>query len=125
MRIGIDVSTWSNGRGFGRFTRELVTAMIEYGHPFRDERGGERNIRGDRDVARLRGGFDVPVGNVRPAVDAHAADKRVAGRYLHPLVSDEDRRQREPLGGAEDDVLHVARRGVGVDPEFHRRKLGT
>lgn len=27
MRIGIDVSTWSNGRGFGRFTRELVTAM--------------------------------------------------------------------------------------------------
>ena len=28
MRIGVDVSTWFNGRGFGRFTRELVSAMI-------------------------------------------------------------------------------------------------
>ena len=28
MRIGIDVSTWHNNRGFGRFTRELVSAML-------------------------------------------------------------------------------------------------
>ena len=31
MRIGIDASCWSNRRGFGRFTRELVTAMVS-GH---------------------------------------------------------------------------------------------
>ena len=28
MRIGIDACCWSNQRGFGRFTRELVTALL-------------------------------------------------------------------------------------------------
>ncbi|MHC4557838.1 MAG: glycosyltransferase family 4 protein, partial [Planctomycetota bacterium] len=28
MRIGIDVTCWCNQRGFGRFTRELVTALV-------------------------------------------------------------------------------------------------
>jgi glycosyltransferase involved in cell wall biosynthesis len=36
MRIGIDACCWSNRRGFGRFTRELVTHMVaEFpGHEF-------------------------------------------------------------------------------------------
>ena len=29
MKIGIDASTWANTRGFGRFTRELVSAMLQ------------------------------------------------------------------------------------------------
>ncbi len=29
MRIGIDLCCWANRRGFGRFTRELVNALIE------------------------------------------------------------------------------------------------
>ncbi len=29
MRIGIDVTCWCNRRGFGRFTREIVTALIK------------------------------------------------------------------------------------------------
>jgi len=29
MRIGVDVSCWSNLRGFGRFTRELLTAILQ------------------------------------------------------------------------------------------------
>ena len=32
MRIGIEACTWANRRGYGRFTRELVTAMVR-GHP--------------------------------------------------------------------------------------------
>lgn len=28
MRIGIDACCWANGRGYGRFTRELLTAMV-------------------------------------------------------------------------------------------------
>ncbi|HMA21966.1 MAG TPA: hypothetical protein VKO87_14245, partial [Gemmatimonadaceae bacterium] len=27
MRIGIDVTSWVNNRGYGRFTRQLVSAM--------------------------------------------------------------------------------------------------
>jgi glycosyltransferase involved in cell wall biosynthesis len=33
MKIGIDVSTWHNGRGFGRFTREVVRALLELPTP--------------------------------------------------------------------------------------------
>jgi glycosyltransferase involved in cell wall biosynthesis len=29
MKIGIDISTWHNGRGFGRFTREVITALLK------------------------------------------------------------------------------------------------
>src|SRR5262245_8344476 len=29
MRIGVDASCWSNRRGFGRFTRELLQALVE------------------------------------------------------------------------------------------------
>ena len=29
MRIGVDASCWGNKRGFGRFTRELLTALLE------------------------------------------------------------------------------------------------
>jgi glycosyltransferase involved in cell wall biosynthesis len=28
MRVGIDAMCWANGRGYGRFTRELVSAMV-------------------------------------------------------------------------------------------------
>ena len=28
MRIGVDASCWANGRGYGRFTRELVARMV-------------------------------------------------------------------------------------------------
>jgi alpha-1,3-rhamnosyl/mannosyltransferase len=28
MRIGVDASCWANGRGYGRYTRELLTALV-------------------------------------------------------------------------------------------------
>src|SRR5262245_51828637 len=31
MRIGIDATCWANTRGYGRFTRELVEAMVSRG----------------------------------------------------------------------------------------------
>lgn len=33
MRIGVDVSYWQNTRGFGRFTRELVRALVGHYSP--------------------------------------------------------------------------------------------
>ena len=29
LRIGVDASCWANGRGYGRFTQELLRAMVE------------------------------------------------------------------------------------------------
>lgn len=33
MRIGIDGGTWGNARGYGRFTRQLVRALVELAQP--------------------------------------------------------------------------------------------
>lgn len=47
MRIGVDITCWANGRGYGRFTRELVPALFA-GAPddhficFADTRAAER-----------------------------------------------------------------------------------
>lgn len=35
LHIGIDATSWSNDRGFGRFTRELVTALVARDSGFR------------------------------------------------------------------------------------------
>ncbi len=35
MRIAIDASTWGNRRGFGRFTREIVAALVRLDTPHR------------------------------------------------------------------------------------------
>lgn len=45
MRFGIDGCCWSNRRGFGRFTRELVTGMA------RESRGHELTLVVDRQTA--------------------------------------------------------------------------
>src|SRR5579871_2603878 len=31
MRIGVDATCWANPRGYGRFTREIVTALAALG----------------------------------------------------------------------------------------------
>ena len=59
MRIGVDATCWANQRGYGRFTRELVTAMV-------------REAPGDEFVcfldARAREVFALDAPNVRPVV---------------------------------------------------------
>jgi len=32
MRVGVDACCWSSKRGFGRFTRELLTALLSVDH---------------------------------------------------------------------------------------------
>ena len=47
MRVGIDVTCWCNQRGFGRFTRELVTALVSL--PF----GSEYVLFADQQTAEV------------------------------------------------------------------------
>jgi glycosyltransferase involved in cell wall biosynthesis len=69
MRIGVDATCWANDRGYGRFTRELVRAMVSIGreHEFvclLDERAAAR--------------FDLTAGNVRRVVVAQHASPTTA-----------------------------------------------
>ncbi len=70
MRIGIDVSTWHNSRGFGRFTRELVAAMLAApgAHEF--------VLLCDEADPELPAVEQVPVRPGRRAIDAAVADGR-------------------------------------------------
>jgi glycosyltransferase involved in cell wall biosynthesis len=59
MRIGVDATCWANGRGYGRFTRELVSAMV-------------REAPADEFVCfldeRARGVFQLDTANSTPVV---------------------------------------------------------
>lgn len=74
MRIGIDVTCWINGRGFGRFARELITALVRRGE------GHEYVFLADRQTverAKLPTGPRVAVGKTSvAAAEAAAADGR-------------------------------------------------
>ena len=65
MRIGVDACTWSNRRGYGRFTRGLVTAMVE-GHPrhefvlVTDDRTAEESCFPDRAAIEIVKTVDQP-----------------------------------------------------------------
>lgn len=92
MRIGIDVTCWINGRGFGRFIRELVGALV------RRDAGHEYVFLADRQTAEraeLPSGHRVAVGATSvAAAEAAAADgRRSVGDMwaMHRLV------QQEPL----------------------------
>lgn len=92
MRIGIDASCWSNRRGFGRFTRELLTSLAAL------QTGDEYVVFVDRqtaDQAAFPTGWRVSVGATREAPSrAAAADGR---RSLRDLWVMRRLVEREPL----------------------------
>jgi glycosyltransferase involved in cell wall biosynthesis len=69
LRIGIDATCWANGRGYGRYTRELVRSLVSLAPEheficFLDARAAER--------------FDLDSRNVRRAVVAQNASPTLA-----------------------------------------------
>ena len=78
MRIGVDATSWANGRGYGRFTRQIVAAMAELAPAdefvcFLDAKAADR--------------FDLIRSNVTPvtvAVGRSPTDAAAAGDYRSP-----------------------------------------
>lgn len=73
MRIGIDASTWSNGRGFGRFTREIVKALLRLptDHEFHLFSDNPSALSVDSGNARV-----IPVGASKPVTESAVSDRR-------------------------------------------------
>jgi len=92
LHIGIDVTCWINGRGFGRFIRELVGALVQRGA------GHEYTFLADRQTAEraeLPGGHRIAVGKTTvAAAEAAAADGR---RSLGDMWAMRQLVQREAL----------------------------
>jgi hypothetical protein len=59
VKIGVDASCWINGRGYGRYSRELLRRMVDR------EPDAEWVFFMDPETA---GGFDLEAPNVRRAV---------------------------------------------------------
>jgi glycosyltransferase involved in cell wall biosynthesis len=80
MRIGVDATCWGNGRGYGRYTRELLRAMVSEGTDnefvcFVDERAAAR--------------FDLVAPNVRTVlVQQSTAPTSAASAEGHRSVAD-------------------------------------
>jgi glycosyltransferase involved in cell wall biosynthesis len=73
VRIGVDATSWASGRGYGRFTRQILPAMAEQARDdefvcLLDARSAERF---DLDRPNVR---RVVVGMTRPPTEAAAAD---------------------------------------------------
>lgn len=78
MRIGIDATCWSNQRGYGRFTRELLKALLDLDHVndyvfFLDPHTNTSE--------------DLPKGVVRKVVDTIGIPSRVASASGHRSVT--------------------------------------
>lgn len=69
MRIGVDAACWANGRGYGRFARELLRAMVELAPE------DEFICFADETAA---GSFDVRAPNLRLAIVPQSAPPAVA-----------------------------------------------
>jgi hypothetical protein len=60
---------------------------------------------------------------IRAAIDPDAGHLRIARRRLKPLVRDQDGFDRQPLGRAEHQLLHVLRRRVCIYPDSQKDHL--
>jgi hypothetical protein len=60
---------------------------------------------------------DVEIGYVRAALNTDRREVLIAHRKLDSLVCYENCIQTEAIGGAEADLLHLAGRCIGIEPE--------
>lgn len=66
MKFGIDASCWTNLRGYGRYTRELLRALVEYDH--------HNHYRFFLTAATAKEAIDLPTGSRCEAVVVETSD---------------------------------------------------
>lgn len=71
MNIGIDATCWCNARGFGRFTREILTALFELDAPHQYTLFTDQPLE---DLDRFDNVSVVEVETSRPTTEAAVAD---------------------------------------------------
>lgn len=91
MRIGVDATCWWNHRGFGRFTRQILTAMLA------DTRGHEFCLFVDQDPAPEMLQLGVDIVRVRTSKALTAAATADSRRRLTDLLAFRQAVSDEPL----------------------------
>jgi glycosyltransferase involved in cell wall biosynthesis len=82
LNIGIDATCWWNNRGFGRFTREILTALVELGSQHRFYLIVDQPLE---DLARYGNVTVVQAASSRPTTQAAVADSNRSPFDLYRL----------------------------------------
>ena len=99
--------------------RVLLAPRVDHYYALGYEDCSQRYVGGDGHIPRLRVLGDVAVRDVGPTVYAHCRQVRVAWWDLETLICHEDGLESEALGSAITHLLHLARGGIGIEPELH------
>ncbi len=78
MKIGVDATTWSNSRGYGRYTRALLTAAVEL------DRTNEYTFFVDRETPE----FPLPGGVEVCRIATGVPSTEAAGAHSHRSLAD-------------------------------------
>ncbi len=98
------------------------TARIEHHDTPGHEQGGKGNVLGHHEVTGHGVIDDVLIRHVGATTDAYRGDEIVPRRSLESLIGNQDGGEVEPPRRAVDDLFHLSRRGIGVDPDRHRNR---
>lgn len=96
----------------------LFSPRVQHGDPLRDQQGCQGDVLGDHQIPGLGLGRDVLIRHVGSPVDPDGGHQRVTDRGLQPLIGHEDGADPEPFGRAEDELLHIARGSVSINPDL-------
>ena len=107
-----------------RLAGVLIAARIQHHDLPGNQKGGQRDVLRDDQVAGLRMVHDVSVGDIGTAIDPDGGDVHVAERWLEPLIRHQHCGDLQSLGGPEDHVFYVARGSVGIDPDLQVGLVG-
>ena len=99
-------------------TRALISYSFSHDSPAIDDIGGQGDVAGDHQVARLRMLGDVRIRDIEAARNLHRADERRRRRAQH-LIGHQRQGYLPSLRRTEQDVLDDGGTGVCVDPDMH------
>ena len=109
----------AQGESFAnRLARVLIATRIQHDDLLWHQECCQRDVLRDDQVAGFSVVHDVPVGDIGTAIDPDGGDVPVPRGRLQPLIRHEHGGNLESLGGAEDNILNIARGRVGIDPDL-------
>ena len=84
MRVGIDTTCWMNPRGYGRYTRNLVNALLDApdGHVYVLFADAQTHSSGALDELRTRPNCEIVVGQTRQTFAASSDGQRAWGDMI-------------------------------------------
>ena len=100
-----------------------LATRIDHADPIGHQNRRQRDVGCDHDIASHGMLRDVRVGHIGATVHAHRRELGISHREDEPLIRDKDRLERETITDAITHLFHIARGGIGIEPECRHRSI--